>query len=165
MLAGALAVVLSSGSTAGTASARPGDGSPFGSSNLGVGEYRVHKKLTLDLGAGARGGVEAVDGHCVNANGEFPFSMTSDAPQVHDLWIDASESFPVCITDLSSMVFRVYLTSPITKELKIAIGERPGGGYDIYCYVHVDDPSTYPLTCSFDYGTDLGSAITVRRAR
>jgi hypothetical protein len=103
-------------------------------------EYRVHSSLTLDLGSGVQGGVAATDVFkCVNANGEFPFRTTTDLPDKHDLWIDASESvIPACASALTYQTFHVYTTSPYDGFVDVSLHEtmtEPGhsGPYELSC--------------------------------
>lgn len=104
-------------------------------------EYRVTGKVVLDLGPGIRGGVEAISpSKCVNANGEFPFTTTSAAPEEHGLWIDVSESIiPACITVKSYQMFRVYTTSPYVGTYRINFAEEEDGQ---------PARSPFTLTCS-----------------
>lgn len=153
-----------------TAGAGPFDAlfPPSGSAGPGQqqappGEYRVNKTIVLDFGPGVKGGVESIDGRCVNANGEFPFSTTSGTPEVHNLWIDASTSFLKCSGETSLMTFRVYVSSPYqARDLKVGIGQDYlGGPYSIYCDSHIGDPDSYPLWCNNGSGTDFKNVVTV----
>ncbi|WP_207836133.1 hypothetical protein [Williamsia soli] len=96
----------------------------------GVGEYRVHSAITLDLGPGVAGGVQRDPDafKCVNANGEFPFRTTSWLPEVHDLWMDVSVSVvPACFTVKSYAWFDVYVTSPYQGHVEISFQEDEDG--------------------------------------
>jgi hypothetical protein len=101
----------------------------------GLREYRVHSDLVLNLGKGVTGSVNGNDYHkCVNANGGFAFTTASDEEK-HDLWIDASTSFPLCWQDASLQDFDVHVTSPYKAAYSgvLLFQDQAGSAYHLEC--------------------------------
>lgn len=145
------------------------DPNAFGGTNKfgyvpGLGEYRVHSTVILDLGPGVSGGVQRDPDvyRCVNANGEFPFRTTNSVPQVHDLWMDVSMSVvPPCFQSKSFAYFNVYVDSPYRGNFEINFNEVEDGKptqspYMLTCL----DGVYYHLACH--QNNDLSVTITCK---
>ncbi len=115
-----------------------------------VREYRVHSELTLDLGTGVSGSVNGTESFtCVNANGGFAFKTPKDQ-DVHDLWIDASESvIPPCFSVKSYQYFRVNVTGPYAGNVQVELAEEEDGKAGRSDY-HLTCPhsTAYHLACT-----------------
>ena len=118
-------------------------------SRPGVKQYRVNSELTIDLGTGVQGGVAGTNTYkCVNDNGGFGFSTTTDQIK-RDLWIDASESIiPPCITVKSYQYFDMMVASPYKGSIGLVLAEDENGKparspYQLKC----TNGSSYHLAC------------------
>jgi hypothetical protein len=127
-------------------------GHMLGASRPGSKEYRVSSELTIDLGTGVQGGVAGTNSFkCVNDNGGFGFSTTTDQIK-RDLWIDASESIiPPCITVKSYQYFDMMVASPYKGSIGLVLAEDETGK---------PARSPYQLKCTNGYSYHLACKQT-----